>query len=116
MRHIALVVAALIAGFVVAPAAHAAANPYLVLFDDTKAETAGNADWIVSTSMPDPLAQNPAPTTEKSWTGALSAWGVALQRTGRYAVKTLPPSGTITYGNSANALDLSHVDAFVLPD
>ncbi|HEY3630197.1 MAG TPA: hypothetical protein VGL21_04830 [Jatrophihabitantaceae bacterium] len=115
MRHIALVAAFLIAGFVVAPAAHAATT-YTVLFDDTKAETAGNADWIVSTSMPDPLAQNPAPTTETSWTGALSAWGVALQRTGRYAVKTLPPSGAITYGNSSNALDLSHVNAFVLPE
>jgi hypothetical protein len=115
MRHIALVVAVLIAGFVAVPQARAATT-YTVLFDDTKAETAGNADWIVSTSMPDPLVQNPAPTTEKSWTGALSAWGVALQRTGRYAVKTLPPSGSITYGNSANALDLSHVNAFVLPE
>ena len=89
MRHIALVVASLIAGLLVTPQARAATT-YTVLFDDTLAETAGNADWIISTSMPDPLAQNPAPTTEKSWTGALSAWGFALQRTGRYSLKTLP--------------------------
>ena len=48
--------------------------------------------------MPDPLAQNASPTNEKSWTGALSAWGVALQRTGQYSLKTLSPGNTITYG------------------
>jgi len=121
VRDIALaiaVVAALIAGFVAVPQALArsAATTYNVLFDDTSAETAGNADWIISTSMPDPLAQNPAPSTETSWTGAISAWGVALQRTGRYGLKTLPPSGTISYGNSSNAQDLSHFNAFVLPE
>ena len=35
--------------------------------------------------MPDPTAQNPNPTSETSWTGAISSWGVALQRTGQYA-------------------------------
>ena len=70
-------------------AAHAATT-YKVLFDNTKAETAGNADWIISTSQPDPLAQNANPTSETSWTGAISAWGVALQKTGRYSLKTLP--------------------------
>jgi len=115
MRRIALVVAVLIAGLVAVPQARAATT-YNVLFDDTSAETAGNADWIISTSMPDPLAQNPAPSTETSWTGAISAWGVALQRTGRYSLKTLPPSGTISYGNSSNAQDLSHFNAFVLPE
>ena len=92
------------------------AAPYKVLFDDTKAETAGNADWIVSTAMPDPLVQNPSPATESSWTGAISAWGVALQKTGRYSVKTLPPTGRITYGDASNAQDLSTVNEFVLPE
>ena len=96
------------------PAAHAA-TVHRVLFDDTKAETAGNADWIISTSMPDPLSQNANPTTEKSWTGALSAWGVALQRTGQYSLKTLPPGNTITYGGSG-ALDLANFDEFVMPE
>jgi hypothetical protein len=87
-----------------------------VLFDDTKAETAGNADWIISTSMPDPTAQNPNPTSETSWTGAISAWGVALQQAGGYTLDTLPPTGAITYGDSSNALDLSKFDEFVMPE
>jgi hypothetical protein len=99
---------------VAAPAA-TAATVHRVLFDDTLAETAGNADWIISTSMPDPLAQNPNPTTETSWTGALSAWGVALQKTGQYSLKTLSPGNTITYGGSG-ALDLSNFDELVLPE
>ncbi|MFD9129088.1 putative Ig domain-containing protein [Kitasatospora sp. NPDC059571] len=98
-----------------APAPAAAATPHRVLFDNTKAETAGNADWIISTSQPDPLAQNANPSTEKSWTGALSAWGVALQRTGAYSLKTLPAGSTITYG-TGGALDLANFDTFVLPE
>jgi hypothetical protein len=93
-----------------------AATPYKVLFDNTLAETAGNADWIISTAQPDPLAQNANPTSETSWTGAISAWGVALQRTGRYSLKTLPSGGSITYGNSGNGQDLSNFNAFVLPE
>jgi hypothetical protein len=94
----------------------AATTTHRVLFDDSKAETAGNADWIISTSMPDPLAQNPSPTSETSWTGAISAWGVALQKTGQYSLKTLPPNNTITYGNTSNPLDLANFDEFVLPE
>ncbi|SOB84817.1 hypothetical protein SAMN06272789_5078 [Streptomyces sp. 1331.2] len=90
-------------------------TPHRVLFDNSKAETAGNADWIISTSQPDPLAQNPSPTTEKSWTGALSAWGVALQKTGQYSLKTLPSGSTITYG-TGGALDLANFDTFVIPE
>lgn len=86
-----------------------------MLFDNSKAETAGNADWIISTSQPDPLAQNADPTTEKSWTGALSAWGVALQKTGQYSLKTLPAGSTISYGTGA-ALDLANFDTFVIPE
>ncbi|HEU5268540.1 MAG TPA: putative Ig domain-containing protein [Jatrophihabitans sp.] len=96
-------------------AAHAATIPYKVLFDNTLAETAGNADWIISTSQPDPLSQNPNPTSETSWTGAISAWGVALQKTGRYSLKTLPSGNTITYGTTG-ALDLKNFNAFVLPE
>ncbi|WP_441248014.1 putative Ig domain-containing protein [Kitasatospora sp. McL0602] len=94
----------------------AATAQHRVLFDNSKAETAGNADWIISTSQPDPLGQNANPSTESSWTGALSAWGVALQKTGRYSLKTLPSTGTITYGNTGNPLDLSNFDTFVLPE
>ncbi|WP_371477078.1 putative Ig domain-containing protein [Kitasatospora sp. NBC_00315] len=93
----------------------AAATPHRVLFDNTKAETAGNADWIIGTGQPDPLTQNANPTTEASWTGALSAWGVALQKTGQYSLKTLPSGSTITYG-TGGALDLANFDTFVLPE
>ncbi len=86
-----------------------------VLFDDTSAETAGNADWIISTALPDPTAQNPAPAAETDWTGALSSWGVTLQQSG-YTLDTLPPGGAITYGNASNPLDLSAFDVFVLPE
>jgi hypothetical protein len=40
---------------------------------------------------------------------------VALQRTGQYSLKTLPPGNAITYGGTG-ALDLSHFDEFVLPE
>jgi hypothetical protein len=92
-----------------------AATVHRVLFDNTKAETAGNADWIISTSQPDPLSQNSNPTSETSWTGALSSWGVALQRTGQYSLKTLPAGNTITYGGTG-ALDLKNFDVFVMPE
>jgi hypothetical protein len=92
-----------------------AATVKRVLFDDTKAEEAGNADWIISTSKPDPLAQNANPTSETSWTGALSAWGVALQKTGGYSLKTLASPNTITYGGTG-ALDLKNFDEFVIPE
>ncbi|MGA5822652.1 putative Ig domain-containing protein [Kitasatospora sp. NPDC094028] len=96
-----------------APAA--AATQHRVLFDNSKAETAGNADWIISTSQPDPLAQNANPQSETDWTGAISAWGVALQKTGQYSLKTLPSGSTITYG-TGGALDLANFDEFVLPE
>ena len=98
-----------------AVAAPAAAAQHRVLFDNTKAETAGNADWVISTSQPDPLAQNANPTSESSWTGALSAWGVALQKTGSYSLKTLPSGNTITYGTSGT-LDLKNFDEFVIDE
>jgi hypothetical protein len=105
--------AALVAVVPTPPAS--AAVVHRVLFDNSKAETAGNADWIISTSQPDPLGQNSSPTSETSWTGALSSWGVALQKTGEYSLKTLPAGNTITYGGSGT-LDLSNFDVFVMPE
>ncbi|MEA5365897.1 hypothetical protein VA596_40670 [Amycolatopsis sp., V23-08] len=113
-RLIPLAVATLAAGLLTAVPAQAAVT-HRILFDNTKAETAGNADWIVGTSQPDPTGQNSAPQKETDWTGALSAWGVALQKTGQYSLKTLPSGNTITYGTS-NALDLKNFDEFVLPE
>ncbi|MCF3962226.1 immune inhibitor A [Streptomyces fuscigenes] len=100
-----------------APAAapRAAAATHRVLFDNTEAETAGNADWVISTSQPDPLGEDSSPSAETDWTGALSSWGVALQRSGGYTLDTLPSGSTITYGGSG-ALDLKNFDTFVLPE
>ncbi|MEU0599880.1 hydrolase [Streptomyces sp. NPDC006393] len=111
-------------GLLVAPAAlqlstsatpaHAATT-HRVLFDNAHAETAGNADWIISTSQPDPLGQDSSPSAETDWTGALSSWGVALQRTGGYSLKTLPSGASLSYGGSSST-DLSNFDALVLPE
>ncbi|GHE07976.1 immune inhibitor A [Streptomyces alanosinicus] len=95
-------------------AAHAATT-HRVLFDNAHAETAGNADWIISTSQPDPLGQDSSPSAESDWTGALSSWGVSLQKTGDYSLKTLPSGSSLSYGGSSS-LDLSNFDTLVLPE
>ncbi|WP_333772177.1 hydrolase, partial [Streptomyces sp. IBSBF 3136] len=92
-----------------------AATTHRVLFDNAHAETAGNADWIISTSQPDPLGQKSSPSAETDWTGALSSWGVALQKTGGYSLKTLPSGSSLSYGGSS-ATDLSNFDTLVLPE
>ncbi|MFR0354735.1 hydrolase [Streptomyces sediminimaris] len=92
-----------------------AATTHRVLFDNAHAETAGNADWIISTSQPDPLSQDSSPSAETDWTGALSSWGVALQKTGGYSLKTLPSGSSLSYGGSSGT-DLSNFDTLVLPE
>ena len=92
-----------------------AATTHRVLFDNAHAETAGNADWIVSTSQPDPTGEDASPSAETDWTGALSSWGVALQKTGDYALDTLPSGSSLTYGGTS-ATDLSKFDTLVLPE
>jgi hypothetical protein len=91
----------------------AAATPHRILFDNAHAETAGNADWIISTSQPDPLGEDSSPSAETDWTGAISSWGVALQKTGDYSLKTA--TSALTYGGSS-ATDLSNFDTLVLPE
>jgi hypothetical protein len=89
---------------------------YAVLFDAGHGQTFGNADWVISASRPDPLGENPNPRVETDWTGALSAWGVALQKTGRYQLMTLPRGERISYGDQASRLDLANFDVFVVPE
>ncbi len=108
-----------------------------ILFDATKAETAGNADWIIDADVnnlgfstgpallnggtesnpqriPTPSQANiTASTSETYWTGALSAWGIDCVKKG-YEVETLPYNGAITYGNSSNAQDLLNYKIFVV--
>jgi hypothetical protein len=111
-----------------------------ILFDATKAEMAGNADWVIdadqttlgiSSSGPYITSsghqsnpqQIPTPaqsgitssTAENYWTGALSAWAVDCVKKG-YAVETLPWNGQITYGNTSNAQDLSHYKVYIIDE
>ncbi|MFN8589017.1 MAG: T9SS type A sorting domain-containing protein [Candidatus Eisenbacteria bacterium] len=88
------------------------------LFDNTKAEQAGNADWIIDDTMPvpSPAQSGIVPTTsENYWTGGISAFGVALVKKG-YTVHTLTTAFGITYGNAGNAYDLSNYDLFVVAE
>ncbi len=108
-----------------------------ILFDATKAETAGNADWVIDADQhnlgysngPAVVGQGnesnaqivPTPaqtginqsTPETFWKGALSSWGIDLVKKG-YSVETLPYNGTISYGNSGNAQDLSNYKVFIV--
>lgn len=87
-----------------------------ILFDNTKSETANNADWIIDDNEPIPspaqsgITQNSA---ETYWQGALSSWGVEMVKRG-YSVETLPSSGSITYNDASNSQDLSKYDIFVV--
>jgi hypothetical protein len=92
------------------------------LFDATKAETAGNADWVIDEDggvpqrIPTPAQSGiTASTGETYWTGAISSWGVALVKAGN-TVETLPSGTAITYGNASNPQDLSHYDVFVIDE
>ncbi|OYU97639.1 MAG: hypothetical protein CFE21_04935 [Bacteroidetes bacterium B1(2017)] len=107
-----------------------------VLFDASKAETAGNADWVIDEDLNN-MTWNPnatigsgsegnaqryptpaqsgitASTLETYWKGALSAWGVACAKQG-YGVETLPYNGVISYGNTSNPQDLSNYSIYVI--
>ena len=91
------------------------------LFDATKAETAGNADWVIDEDgstpqkVPTPAQTGITSTTSETyWTGALSSWGIALVKKGNF-VETLPSGTAITYGTSG-AQDLSKYDVFVIDE
>ncbi len=91
------------------------------LFDATKAETAGNADWVIDQDaspqrIPTPLQSTITATTpETYWTGAISSWGIALVKAG-HTVETLPVGTAITYGNISNPQDLSNYNVFVVDE
>jgi hypothetical protein len=111
-----------------------------VLFDATKAQMAGNADWVIDAdthnigtgssgamvtgSGSDSNPQRyPTPaqsgitssTAETYWQGALSAWAVALVKQG-FTVETLPVGSRITYGDATNAQDLSNYGIYVVDE
>lgn len=98
-------------------------TPKRFLFDATKAETAGNADWVICENTSGTPIRFPSPnqtlvtatTPETYWRGALSSWGIALAKEGHY-VETLAPGASITYGNTNNAQDLSNFDVYIVDE
>ncbi len=107
-----------------------------VLFDATKAEMAGNADWVIDADTHNIGFSNrllnysgtesnpqryPTPdqslitssTSESYWTGGISAWGIEAVKAGAM-VETLPIGGRISYGDTSNEQDLSNYDIYVI--
>ncbi len=98
-------------------ASPAFANP-TALFDNTKAQTAGNADWVIDNDQPVPSPPQSGinwATPENYWTGANSAWGVQLVKRG-YTVATLTSAFGITYQNLSNPYDLSKYNVFIVDE
>jgi hypothetical protein len=106
-----------------------------ILFDATKAETAGNADWIIDadtfnlkwtntfnfTGTEANAQRTPTPaqsmvtaaTPETFWKGAISAWGIDCVKKG-FIVESLPYTGRITFNDATNSQDLSNYKVFVV--
>lgn len=110
-----------------------------ILFDASKAETAGNADWVIDADLHNLIYNSngtvstggsnnqsnaqriPSPaqsgiiasTPETYWDGALSNWGTDCVKRG-YQVESLPYNGIISYGNSSNPQDLSNYKVFIV--
>ena len=92
------------------------------LFDGSHGELAGNADWVldvnsgVASRYPTPAQSGITSTTSETfWTGAVSAWGVALVKLG-HTVEQLPTGTAISYGNAANPQDLANYSVFVVDE
>lgn len=88
------------------------------LFDNTHAQTSGNADWVIDTDQPLPVpAQGTIrPGTARTvWLGAISSWAVDLVKRG-YEVATLTSAYGLTYGNAGNPYDLSKCDVFIVDE
>ncbi len=135
-----LAAAALVAAAVSPLASAQGVTTGKVLFDATKAQMAGNADWVIdadvnnigtgtggvmvvgggSESNPQRFPTPPqsgiiATTPETYWKGALSAWGIALVKRG-LSVETLPVGSRITFGDATNPQDLSNYGIYVIPE
>ncbi len=112
----------LVTGLLSSPAAQAQ-SAVKILFDATKAETAGNADWVIDADVANSPQRLPTPaqstvtanTPEGYWTGALSSWGIALAKRG-YQVETLPATGRITYNDASNPQDLHFYAAYIVDE
>ncbi|WP_211660274.1 hypothetical protein [Pedobacter nototheniae] len=104
------------------------------LFDASKLENAGSADWqidadgtekvpsytggttseLAAQRFPTPSYTGiTASTPETYWKGAMSAWAVELVKRGEL-VETLPVGTAITYGDTSNPQDLKNYDVYVV--
>ncbi len=126
----------IVALLVMLPLAASAQTTVKVLFDATKAETAGGADWILDADAPCSgrvsfPQQLPTPDqatitdtdTESAWSGAFSNWGIDLVQRRftpghafEYVVETLPADGAITFGDGDNPQDLANYDILILAE
>jgi len=109
-----------------------------ILFDASKAQMAGSADWVIDADLHNIYSGNgpmsiggtesnpqkiPTPaqsgitatTPETYWNGGLSHWAVDCVNQG-YTVETLPYNGQITYGLVSNAQDLSHYAVYIVDE
>ncbi len=108
-----------------------------ILFDATKSEMSGNADWVIDAStynigcntgpsiagtgnesnpsrFPIPAQSGiTASTLETYWTGGLSHWAIDCVNKG-FQVETLPYNGQITFGSLSNLQDLSYYKIFIV--
>jgi hypothetical protein len=110
-----------------------------ILFDAKKAQSAGNADWVIDTDtynlgfgsglgivgtgsesnpqrIPTPAQSGITATTPESfWNGGISSWAVDCVKQG-YVVETLPNNGQISYGNASNVQDLSNYKVYIIDE
>jgi hypothetical protein len=113
-----------------------------ILFDATKAEMAGSADWVIDADAHNLYTSNPtsgitantggtesnpqriplpaqsgitSTTPESYWQGALSHWAIDCVRQG-YTVESLPWNARITYGDLTNSQDLSNYKVFIVDE
>ncbi|MBI3520772.1 MAG: T9SS type A sorting domain-containing protein [Bacteroidetes bacterium] len=108
-----------------------------ILFDNRKAESAGNADWVIDADVhnlsfsssgaitttgtesnaqriPTPAQSGiTASTAETFWNGGISALAVDMAKKG-YIVESLPYNASLTYSNSTNVQDLSNYKVYVV--
>lgn len=115
------------------------AHSQRILFDNTKMESASNADWVIDADVDNLYFSNtgnitatgqqsnaqryPTPdqstvtssTAENYWTGGISAWGIECVKMG-YHVESLPWNVPITYGDNSNPQDLANYDVYIVDE
>src|SRR5690606_31256824 len=100
-----------------------------VLFDAAHGQMAGNADWVIDADACNHVPRFPTPSSreiaaaaragetphETTWSGAFSAFGVALASSG-FELESLPPGERFTFGSVDNPQVLSGYDVLVAPE